>query len=452
MLTGECFVHLADEYAHLVSLLRAAVKRRERGVNILLYGPPGTGKTELAKTLCAEIQADLYSLSENLQNDYCEGGGRLSELYAAQAVLRTEDQTVLLADEAEDIFRGKYSKLSMNRLLEKNVTPVIWISNNIEFMDPAYIRRFSYAVFINTPPLSARVRIWKNELHKKNISIPAAEVEHLARRYDLPPSFTSEAIRIAGMLRDKSSIDRTLQSLECALGGKPKAPCGERPDVFHPALLNTDTDLEKLAERVERGNNLSFSLCLFGAPGTGKSAYARYLAGRMGFETLHKRASDLQSMWLGETEKNIARAFLEAREGKKLLIFDEVDSFLQDRGRAVRSWEVSQVNEMLAWMENHPYPFVCTTNLLESLDKASLRRFTFKVKYEYLTPNQASLAFRHFFGLEYSLDMRALTPGDFAVVKKKAAILGMREPAELAGLLAQEQEARGVVKSAKIGF
>jgi SpoVK/Ycf46/Vps4 family AAA+-type ATPase len=376
----------------------------------------------------------------------------LAELYAGQAVLRTEAQAVLLVDEAEDIFSEDYTKLSMNRLLEKNATPVIWISNNIRQMDAAYLRRFSYALLLDTPPPSVRVNIWKNELRKKNFELPEAEVEQLARRYELPPAFSSGAIRIARMLRDKSAIERTLQSLELALTGKPKAFHDEQPEAFQPALLNTDTDLEKLAERVTRGNSLRFSLCLFGAPGTGKSAYARYLAERMGLVTLHKRASDLQSMWVGETEKNIAKAFLEARKDKKLLIFDEADSLLQDRGRAVRSWEVSQVNEMLGWMENHPYPFICTTNLMENIDKASLRRFTFKVKYEYLTAQQARLAFRHFFELDYPLNLRSLTPGDFAVVKKKAGILGMTEPSALATLLAQEQAARGRTKCAKIGF
>jgi hypothetical protein len=81
-----------------------------------------------------------------------------------------------------------------------------------------------------------------------------------------------------------------------------------------------------------------------------------------------------------------------------------------------------------------------------------LRRFTFKVKYEYLTQNQVRLAFQHFFGLEYPLDMRTLTPGDFALVKKQAAIPGRREPAEWAALLAQEQDAKGAAKRARIGF
>ena len=192
-------------------------------------------------------------------------------------------------------------------------------------------------------------------------------------------------------------------------------------------------------------------MCLFGAPGTGKSEYARHLAERMGLEVLHKRASDLLSMWVGEAEKNIAAAFQEARTEQKFLIFDEADSLLQDRGRAQRSWEVTQVNEMLTWMEWHPYPFACTTNLMDQLDKASLRRFTFKIKYNYLTREQARLAFRHFFGQDLEVKLEALTPGDFAVAARKASIMGLTEPADLIELLVQEQEAKGI-KSTVIGF
>jgi SpoVK/Ycf46/Vps4 family AAA+-type ATPase len=209
--------------------------------------------------------------------------------------------------------------------------------------------------------------------------------------------------------------------------------------------------LALLTERILSGRLERFSLCLFGAPGTGKSEYARHLAERMGLEVLHKRASDLISMWVGGTEQNIAAAFQEARAEKKFLIFDEADSFLQDRGRAHHSWEVSQVNEMLTWMECHPHPFACTTNLMDQLDQASLRRFTFKVKYGYLSREQARLAFGHFFGQDFEVRLEALTPGDFAVAADKASIMGLTEPADLIELLAREQEAKGL-KSKPIGF
>ena len=140
-----------------------------------------------------------------------------------------------------------------------------------------------------------------------------------------------------------------------------------------------------------------------------------------------KRVSDLLSKWVGETEQRIADAFAEARDAGAFLIFDEADSLLADRRSAHRSWEVSQVNEMLTWMESHPLPFACTTNFADNLDPATLRRFVFKVRLDYLAPEQVEAAFRAYFALpppDGITDLAALTPGDFAVVRRKAGFLG----------------------------
>ncbi|SFV60837.1 ATPase, AAA family [hydrothermal vent metagenome] len=91
-------------------------------------------------------------------------------------------------------------------------------------------------------------------------------------------------------------------------------------------------------------------------------------------------------MWVGGTEKNIANAFREAKEEKAVLVFDEVDSFLADRTGAKQSWEVTQVNEMLVQMENFDGIFIATTNLMDNLDRASLRRFDLKLEFSYLKP------------------------------------------------------------------
>ena len=92
-------------------------------------------------------------------------------------------------------------------------------------------------------------------------------------------------------------------------------------------------------------------------------------------EALDKRYSDLSSKWLGESEKAIAAAFEEAADMRAFLILDEAESLLRDRGAALHSWEITQVNEMLTQMERHPYPFACTTNALELIDPATARRF-----------------------------------------------------------------------------
>jgi SpoVK/Ycf46/Vps4 family AAA+-type ATPase len=443
------YINITHEkhYDHMVELLRKALKKGDKGINILFYGPPGTGKTELAKTLAATIKADLYSVSETSAE-----GNRLDDFKMARSLVAGDPKAMLLVDEAEDIFNSPFpSKLFLNRMLEKNETPVIWIANKVRSFDERHLRRFSYALELKTPPVPVRARIWRNELARKKIKMTEKEIGRLAKNYELPPSFAVSAIRAAKLTGDKGAIERTLNSLDYAITGRLKVIREENKADFNPALMNTNKNLSVVTEEVLNRGSLRFSLCLYGAPGTGKSEYARYLAERMGLEVLHKRASDILSMWVGEAEKNIAAAFQEAWTQKKFLIFDEADSLLQDRKLAHRSWEISQVNEMLNWMECHPYPFACTTNRMDSLDEACLRRLTYKVKYDFLTRDQARLAFSHFFGQDFEVKLDALTPGDFAVVARQAEILGLSDPAQLAALLAQEQEAKGV-KSAGVGF
>ena len=104
------------------------------------------------------------------------------------------------------------------------------------------------------------------------------------------------------------------------------------------------------------------------------------------------------------------------------------------------------MNEMLTWMESHPLPFACTTNFGEHLDPATLRRFVFKVRLEYLAPAQVEEAFRAWFALpppDGVTNLAALTPGDFAVVHRKAWFLGKHgEPEALADMLRAECEAK----------
>jgi hypothetical protein len=106
---------------------------------------------------------------------------------------------------------------------------------------------------------------------------------------------------------------------------------------------------------------------------------------------------------------------------------------------------------MLAWMESRPLPFAFTTNLMDRMDKASHRRFAFKIKFGYLTPRRAGLAFKHFFGAARRADLENLTPADFALAAKKASILRATGEEELYELLRQEAAAKGG-KLRQIGF
>ena len=263
----------------------------------------------------------------------------------------------------------------------------------------------------------------------------------------MTPGVASGAIAAASLCGgDLTTVRLGVRSLSRVISGE-KPPTNQgAPERFDLALVRADIDPVGFADRTVKSGGKHFSLCLQGPPGTGKSAFVRYLAERLGLQITQKRASDLMSMWVGQTEQQIAAAFAEARAEGSILVFDEADSLLADRRGAVRSWEVSQVNEMLTWMESHPLPFACTTNFGENLDPATLRRFTFKIALDYLTPDQSQAAFHTYFALEAPPevgDLTTLTPGDFAVVRRKAEILGHLQDAKaLAELLCAECEAK----------
>ena len=453
------FAHL-EEKDFCAKILHAAVKNKEKGVNILLYGEPGTGKTEFAKTLAEHIGVELYAVGENFENK-----DRRECLNLAHLILSKDRNVSLLIDEADDFLVQEFlgfsrkrtdRKLYINRLLENNQTPVVWIINSIEDIDKAYLRRFTMVVNFSKPSLKVRTEMWRNSLKNNSFSVDKKTAEDFATRYQLSPSFIETAVKAARLVDGGlDEVKQCLNSLEKAYcNGRCVAPKIKSETVFNPALLNTDTDLRLLTERIKKLPQRRFSLCLYGASGTGKSAYAEYLAQEIGMPVLKEKCSDLLSMWVGGTEQKIAAAFAKGCEDQAVLIFDEADSFLQERQSAVRNWEITQVNEMLTQMENYPYPFVCTTNLMDSLDKASLRRFTFKVGYDYMTDAQRTMAFEYFFGFS-GVDLahlNSLAPGDFAVVKQKAEILGFLEQKDLlVQLLEQEQKNKAPILR-RIGF
>lgn len=150
-------------------------------------------------------------------------------------------------------------------------------------------------------------------------------------------------------------------------------------------------------------------------------------------------------MFVGGSEKAIASAFSQARDEGAFLIFDEADSLLANRAFAARSWEVSQVNEMLTWMESHPLPFACTTNLADHLDPATRRRFTINAELRPLSAMQLGIAFRKFFevGPPAALfDLEGLTPGDLAAIARRCCLLGEQDTSAILEALVDEAQTK----------
>lgn len=442
------FEHLTKERNIALNILTSAIKNHAKGINLLLYGSVGTGKTQFAKLIANKAKCDMYSVSAEFMDKEASRKDRLSDLSSKQTILSKTNNSCILFDEAEDVMNrgftefGSASKAYLNTLIEETPIPIFWTTNNIYDVDPAFLRRMTYTVEFEKLTDDIRLNIWKRVIRKNKFKIDSKKLVELNKNYEIPPSLITNAVKTTKLINgNEDDFEFFVENVAKVVTKKKNVKKKKEFEMkeYNDNLVNTDLNIKDLTTKIKSCGKVNFSLCLYGEPGTGKSLYARYLAKELGVEVIMKRASDLMSKYVGETEQNIADAFAEAKSKKAMLIFDEADSFLQNRTNAVRNWEISQVNEMLTWMESHEYPFVCTTNLLDTLDEASLRRFTFKIKFDFMTKEQVNTAFEHFFGIKNAdINIKGLTAGDFATVKKKADFLCITDLDELSKMLEDE--------------
>jgi hypothetical protein len=138
--SGVCDLQLVIDY------LRRVADSGAPGANVLLYGPPGTGKTELARSLAASMDLPLLEVPTSKEDKRAlTGSARLDAACLAQSFLKDRSRVVLLFDEMEDAFRDHrvLAKGWFNKLLEQNRVPTIWISNRVDHIDTAFLRRFT---------------------------------------------------------------------------------------------------------------------------------------------------------------------------------------------------------------------------------------------------------------------------------------------------------------------
>lgn len=485
-LTLHDYPHLSDELVALRAYLVKAMKARQKGVNVLVYGPPGTGKTELARALAEDIGAVLHEVPICRPSGAAlSGGERLRCCRLAQSLLGSQGDAMILFDEAEDVFNQgsaeqqrarHYTKSWFNQFLESNNLPTFWLVNSLWVsdmgfyrpLDSAYLRRFDVVLKVDVPPRNVRQRIL--ESHFDEVPVNPSWIKRMAEHDELAPALVQRTARVMGCIREAIPEARLEATLDQLLGNTLEAMGYDRKPRHYVEsntryrldCLNVDIDLDGLCQGLSRQR--AGRMCLYGPPGTGKTAFGRYLAERLDMPILIKRVSDLVSPWLGETEKKMAQMFSEAKKEKAILLLDEVDSFLRDRKGAVRSWEVTEVNEMLTQMENFEGIFIASTNLMEDLDQAAMRRFDVKLYFDYLRSEQVVALFTdamHQMGMDEGPNdetlarlhqLTTLTPGDFSVVLRRAGLARIASPHDLVMALGQECKHKQEHQRRPVGF
>ena len=139
-----------------------------------------------------------------------------------------------------------------------------------------------------------------------------------------------------------------------------------------------------LGERYTTGQALAFNFA--GPPGTGKTICAEAVAHALGRRLLVVRYAEVESMWLGQTPKNVTELFRTARDENAVLLFDEADSIAARRStapdQAVTRESNTVVNVLLNELESFRGVVVFATNLAASFDPAFERRIRTQILFE----------------------------------------------------------------------
>ncbi len=446
--------HVVD-LAATERLLTLLGNKSESPTHVLFYGDPGVGKTSYAMGLAQQLGLPVYVVEHSGNNRQWV---RRSSFNVCVNMARHGGDAIILADDCDIILNTKsawtnYGERSdkkwLHDVLETPGVRMIWIVNSIDRIEESVARRFSLSLGFKPFTCDQRITLWNSILdtHGLNSILDASQVRDLVNTYQSNAGVIEQAVRKAAETDCRSkevlfeAVNMALEAHERLIhNGRATASVKPVDHEFTVEGLNVAggdltelmTELKAYDQHIKRSHTndgSTMALLLHGPSGTGKSHFARHIGVLLDRPVVMKRASDLLSMWVGGTEQNIRKAYEEAGEDA-VLIFDEADSLIFSRDQAQRSWEISQTNEFLTWIEQFRGIQVFTTNRLTDIDNASLRRFNHKLEFRYLTPEGVVIFYKKILTpfveapapetIERRLKALArIAPGDFNVVRNK---------------------------------
>lgn len=443
----ESFSIKEDERKLVESFLKG-----DDSTNILLYGAAGSGKTEFAKSIVKECGMNAIRFKNSFEADNGTDTA-VSALNACLAIKRKN--AVFIIDEAEslletkpvdDLFGTICRKASVNKILEHSNNKVIWIVNYTNKMDDSTKRRFTYSVKFDKISEKNMEEITRSRLSVLPCSPRLKErILTLCSKYDVTGASVGNMVAVMNSLNVKdeakveSTIKKVLESNSTLLYGQAKMR-EKTKSSYDISVLNSTVPAEEIVEMVENAKAYAqkneveeqgIRMLFYGLSGTGKTEFARYISQKLGKKILLKRASDIISKFVGDTEKNISEAFTEAEQNDMILLFDEADSFFRDREQAQYEWEITKVNEFLTQMEEFKGILICTTNLRKIMDKAMLRRFHICTEFKALNRDGIEkLLKRYFPSIIFSEEQvdslvryDSVTPGDFGSISGRVRFM-----------------------------
>lgn len=378
---------------------------------MLLYGAPGTGKTQVARVLAQAAGCRFIDLSiAEMRSQYVgEASKKLSQTFERA---RREAPTILFIDEIDALFPQRESNVSqyeielINQLLQEldgfrggaMGVFVVGATNYVERVDNAVRSRLNKVVEIPLPAQPERVamlRLFTRDMQ----TAPDIDWSRIARLLegksgrDIRQMVSEVGQYASDRLLPDQSLTINLEHFQAVI--QSKAPQGELTwnDIILPTPITEE--LKRLIKLVANYSNLPPGInppkgaLLYGQPGTGKTQIARVMAsvGQLYFKSY--APADIRSKWVGQSSRNLADVFKQARQqSPAILFFDEMESLFPNRG-GMGSGDAdlenqNLVNQFLQEVDGvrtqGGYVFVLgATNYVENIDAAVRSRLQKKI-------------------------------------------------------------------------
>ncbi len=277
--------------------------------------------------------------------------------------------------------------------------------------DPAQLVRFAPGTQLlrqAMPTELEQVSLWRAALPQGMQRAPDVDPHALVRRYQLTPGDILEAASgaAAAAARRGPTAPITLEDITQAVRGRLSHRLKDIADVITTTLEWKDLVLrEDTADRISEllsvvkhqdlvmnewgfGRRVNYGRALSalfsGPPGTGKTMIAGLIAKELGLELFRVDLSRVVSKWVGETEKNLALAFDEAKHAHAILLFDEADALFAKRTEVKSAndrYSNLETNYLLQRLETFEGVVLLTTNKEPQIDEAFRRRLRFHIDF-----------------------------------------------------------------------
>jgi hypothetical protein len=420
-------------------LARALFREHDgRRLPLLVQGPSSSGKAsalaaaaERRGLATLEVDLEAVALSERpveLLHDLV----REARLQEALLVLRRGD---LLGDGKPELRAAVQAALSDGG---------VWCALTSRAAPPEVLRRLPGAHLVHQalPPRTEQLRLWQLALPADVERAADLDPAEVVQRYNLTPGDILEAGAQACARAELSGAGRavSLDDVVTAVRGRLSHRLGEVAELVTTSLGWDDLVLrDELLDRIEEMVSAvrwkaqvmdgwgfarkvtygrALSALFSGPPGTGKTMVATLVAKELGLELFRVDLSRVVSKWVGETEKNLGRAFEEAERSQAILLFDEADALFARRTDVKSSndrYANLEVNYLLQRLESFEGIVLLTTNNATSIDDAFRRRLRFRIDFAAPDADEREALWRAMLPdsapLADDLDLRALAEG-----------------------------------------